>query len=160
VRVLAGIVILAFCIAGASAEAQIKVLIEKSARKLRVFSGDELKLEYKVALGDAPVGAKRCQGDERTPEGIYAISGRNPHSLYYKSLRISYPNKEDKKISKAMSCNPGGDIMIHGLPNGRAWIGQNHLMDDWTDGCIAVTNEEMENIWKLVPNGAVVEIVA
>jgi len=134
------------------------VLIEKKARKLYLYRADKVIKTYSIALGDEPVGKKECQGDNRTPEGRYTISGRNRNSSYHLSLRISYPNAEDRRNAKKLGCDPGGDIMIHGLPNGKGWIGKAHTAHDWTLGCIAVTNKEIEEIWKLVPNGTEVVI--
>jgi murein L,D-transpeptidase YafK len=102
------------------------------------------------------VGAKERQGDHRTPEGTYTISGRNSKSKFHRSLRISYPSTADRERAKKIQADPGGDIMIHGLPNGFGWLGKSHLKVDWTDGCIAVTNDEIEEIWKLVPDGTTV----
>ncbi len=134
------------------------VVIEKAARQLTLLHGDQVLARYRVALGRSPIGAKRCQGDKKTPEGDYRISGRNAGSAYYRSLRISYPNKADHQRAAALGCVPGGDIMIHGLPNGQGWIGDFHRTADWTDGCIAVTNEEIDHIWSLVANGTRVRI--
>jgi murein L,D-transpeptidase YafK len=134
------------------------VLIEKKARKLTLYREDEAIRTYRIALGDEPVGKKECQGDNRTPEGRYVINGRNSNSKYHMSLRISYPNSDDRKRAKKLGCKPGGDIMIHGLPNGSGLIGKLHIAHDWTLGCIAVTNEEIEEIWRLVPNGTEVVI--
>ncbi len=105
-----------------------------------------------------PIEPKRCQGDKRTPEGIYRIDYRNPHSAFHRSLHVSYPNTEDRAQSRKLRCSPGGDIMIHGLPNGQAEVGSRHRLTDWTLGCIAVTSEEIEEIWDAVPDGAAVEI--
>ena len=113
---------------------------------------------YKIALGGSPVGKKQCQGDQKTPEGTYSITGRNPQSAFHRSLRVSYPNAEDIANARRLRCSPGGDIMIHGLPNGRGWLGATHVNSDWTLGCIAVTNAEIEEVWKAVPNGTAVEI--
>ena len=135
------------------------VLIEKSNRQLILKSGAKVIASYKVALGGSPIGAKQCQGDNKTPEGDYTISGRNPGSAYHRSLRVSYPNANDRKNAKRLGCSPGGDIMIHGLPNGQGWLGSSHRLHDWTLGCIAVTNEEIEAIWKAVPDGTKVRIV-
>jgi murein L,D-transpeptidase YafK len=135
-----------------------KILIEKKARKLTLLRDSVAVRIYKIALGNAPEGAKRCQGDGRTPEGNYIISGRNKNSQFHLSLRISYPNETDRTAARKNRCNPGGDIFIHGLMNGLGWIGKAHTARDWTLGCIAVTNEEIEEIWRLVPNGTVVEI--
>ena len=113
---------------------------------------------YKIALGGEPLGPKTCQGDHRTPEGIYSIDARNSASKFHRALHVSYPNGEDRRRAAAAHCSPGGDIMIHGLPNGYGRIGAAHRLHDWTDGCIAVTDEEIEEIWRLVPNGTPVEI--
>lgn len=135
-----------------------RILILKDKRKMYLLSGDVEIREYDMSLGFAPKGHKEKQGDGKTPEGIYKISGRNPQSLYHKSLRISYPNDEDKRKARARGVNPGGDIMIHGLPNGYGFIGKDHLDRDWTLGCVAVTNPEIEEIWDMVSNGTIVEI--
>lgn len=135
-----------------------KVLIEKKNRRLTLFSKGEAIKSYKIALGGNPVGPKERQGDNRTPEGIYTIVSRNRHSKYHLSLRISYPNKKDKKRAKELRVSPGGDIMIHGIKNGLSWAGGFHTDIDWTEGCIAVANKEMEEIARLVPNGTRVEI--
>lgn len=135
-----------------------KILIEKKERRLTLFSkGKELKT-YKIALGGNPDGPKVRQGDNKTPEGLYVIDSRNKASSYHLSLHISYPNEKDKKRAKQLGVSPGGDIMIHGIKNGLAWVGDRHTGIDWTKGCIAVTDEEIEEISKLVPNGTTVEI--
>jgi murein L,D-transpeptidase YafK len=135
-----------------------KILIEKSERRMTLlWKGTPVRM-YSIALGGAPVGKKQCQGDQKTPEGIYSITGRNPQSSYHRSLRISYPNAEDIANARRLRCSPGGDIMIHGLPNGQDSIGAAHVANDWTLGCIAVTNPEIEEVWKAVPNGTTVEI--
>lgn len=113
---------------------------------------DRVLRRYKISLGKHPKGHKQQEGDERTPEGHYVISGRNFNSRYYLSLKISYPNLHDVAQAKARGVSPGGDIMIHGLPNGLGWFGTEHRRYDWTDGCIAVTNAEMEEIWRMVPD--------
>jgi len=108
--------------------------------------------QYRIALGRDPIGHKQCEGDGRTPEGRYTIDRRNPKSKYHLSLHISYPNADDVARAQAAAVEPGGDIMIHGLKDGELRDG------DWTQGCIAVTNEEMEEIWGLVPDGTVIVI--
>ena len=113
---------------------------------------------YRVALGFSPERHKEREGDGRTPEGHYTIDSRNEHSAYYKALHVSYPNDEDRKRAARLGVSPGGAIMIHGLPTGKGWIGAAHRMYDWTLGCIAVTDEEMDEIWKMVPVGTPVEI--
>jgi murein L,D-transpeptidase YafK len=135
-----------------------KVLIKKKERRLTLLSKGEVIKNYKIALGGNPVGPKERQGDNKTPEGTYIIDSRNRDSGYHLSLHISYPNKNDKMRAKELGVSPGGDIMIHGIKNGLTWVGASHAEVDWTKGCIAVTDEEMEEIDKLVPNGTIVEI--
>lgn len=113
---------------------------------------------YKIALGRDAVGPKSRQGDHRTPEGVYIIDSRNASSQFHRSLHISYPNPNDRERARKLGVSPGGDIFIHGLPNGYGFIGAAHRARDWTDGCIAVTDDEIEEIWKLVGNGTPVEI--
>jgi murein L,D-transpeptidase YafK len=101
----------------------------------------------------------RCGGETtRLPEGVYVLDRRNRHSQFYRSLHISYPNAEDRARARKLKIPPGGDIMIHGLPNDYGWLGSAHRAHDWTDGCIAVTNEEIEEIWRVVPEGTTIEI--
>jgi murein L,D-transpeptidase YafK len=140
------------------AEAVDKILIEKQARRLTLLAKGEVVKAYKIALGGDPVGPKERQGDNKTPEGTYTIDGRNGNSGYHLSLHISYPNAQDKKRARALGVSPGGDIMIHGIKNGFAAVGASHIASDWTEGCIAVTNEEMEEIYRFVAIGTVVEI--
>jgi tetratricopeptide (TPR) repeat protein len=135
-----------------------KVLIEKKNRRLTLISKGEAIKSYKISLGGNPVGPKERQGDNKTPEGIYTIASRNRHSAYHLALRISYPNEKDKKRAKDLGVSPGGNIMIHGIKNGLSWVGGFHTAIDWTKGCIAVTDKEMEEIARLVPNGTLVEI--
>ena len=135
-----------------------KVLIEKIERRLTLLSKDEVIKTYKIALGGNPVGPKERQGDNKTPEGTYIIDSRNRGSGFHLSLHISYPNEKDKMRAKELGVSPGGDIMIHGIKNGLSWVGAYHAEVDWTKGCIAVPDEEMEEIYKLVPNGTIVEI--
>ena len=135
-----------------------KVLVEKKERRLTLFSKGEIIKSYPIALGGNPVGPKVMQGDNKTPEGIYTIDSRNSNSEYHLSLRISYPNEKDKMRAKELGVSPGGDIMIHGIKNGLAWVGASHAKFDWTKGCIAVTDQEMQEIYRLVPNGTTIEI--
>ena len=135
-----------------------KVLIEKKARRLTLLSNDEVIKTYGIALGGNPVGPKERQGDNKTPEGTYTIESRNRDSDFHLSLRISYPNDTDKKRAKELGASPGVVIMIHGIKNGLSWVGAFHTQIDWTKGCIAVTDEEMEEIEQLVPDGTLVEI--
>jgi murein L,D-transpeptidase YafK len=136
-----------------------RILIEKSARRMTLFSGDQVLQTYRVALGSAPVGPKTQEGDERTPEGDYKIDLKNQNSHYHLSLRISYPNAKDRAQARARHDSPGGDIMIHGLPNGTKDVSRGTVIQDWTEGCVAVTNSEIEEIWKLVDLGTPVKIL-
>lgn len=122
-----------------------------------IHAGQVVK-SYKIALGGEPLGPKTRQGDHRTPEGVYVIDRRNAKSQFDRSLHISYPNTTDREHARKLGISPGGDIFIHGLPNGYGFIGSAHRARDWTDGCIAVTDQEIEEIWRLVDNGTPVEI--
>jgi murein L,D-transpeptidase YafK len=135
-----------------------QVIVVKSQRTLTLFADGKILRVYKVALGGSPVGAKEQQGDHKTPEGRYVLDLRNAKSRFYKSIHVSYPNEHDKQNASKRGVSPGGNIMIHGLPNGFGWLGAAHRAQDWTDGCIAVTNAEMDEIWKLVPDGTPIEI--
>lgn len=139
-------------------ESTDKVLIEKQARRLSLLSKGAVVKTYKIALGGNPVGPKERQGDNKTPEGTYRIDARNGNSGFHLSLHISYPNEQDKKRAKKLGVSPGGDIMIHGIKNGFSQVGASHAETDWTEGCIAVTNQEMEEIYRFVPIGTIVEI--
>ena len=136
-----------------------KVLIDKTMRKMFLLKNGKAYREYKIALGDEPKGHKRQEGDEKTPEGLYTIDYRNPKSAYHLSLHISYPNKKDKASANKRGVSPGGDIFIHGSPNGFGLLDAVFSELNWTDGCIAVTNREIEEIWKLVKNGTPIEIL-
>ena len=125
---------------------------------MQLLRNGKILRQYRVSLGGHPVGHKEHEGDERTPEGRYTIDWRNRKSSAYLSLHISYPALADQARAAAASQNPGGNIMIHGLPNGWGFLGSWHLLWDWTDGCIAVTNDEMREIWSLVPNGTTIQI--
>ena len=135
-----------------------RVIVYKQERKLELLSQGKEVRSYKIALGGEPVGPKRRQGDHRTPEGSYVLDARNPTSHFYKAFHISYPNAKDIAASKKLGVSPGGDIMLHGLANEYAWMGKAHSLHDWTDGCIAVTNGEMDEIWRLVRVGTPIEI--
>jgi murein L,D-transpeptidase YafK len=134
------------------------LVVHKAERKLVLLSrGKEIR-SYKIALGGNPVGPKTQQGDHKTPEGLYTLDSRNPNSHFYKAFHISYPNSGDAAAAKRAGVKAGGDIMLHGLPKDYAWVGKAHTLHDWTDGCIAVTNEEMDEIWGLVRVGTQIEI--
>jgi murein L,D-transpeptidase YafK len=134
------------------------VLVEKSARRLTLLRNGATLKTYRVALGRAPNGAKEYEGDQRTPEGIYSIDFHKPDSDYHLALHVSYPEQRDIDRAGAQGLSAGSDIMIHGLPNGRGWIGRFHRRNDWTAGCIAVTDFEIEEIYRAVPDGAPIEL--
>jgi murein L,D-transpeptidase YafK len=135
-----------------------KVVVIKSKRLLMLMRDGEILKAYRVSLGKQPNGHKTIAGDKRTPEGSYIVDSRNSDSKFHKSLHISYPNKSDIINARKHGISPGGDIMIHGLPDSLGNIGKIHRTWDWTDGCIAVTNPEIEEIWQLVPDGTSIEI--
>jgi murein L,D-transpeptidase YafK len=135
-----------------------RIEIHKAKREMLLLCEDQVVRRYRVGLGKSPLGPKQRQGDSKTPEGVYTISGRNPSSAYHLALRISYPNAGDVERARIAGEDPGGDIMIHGRPNKESESERHARMNDWTAGCIAVTNEEIEEIWRLVPNGTPVEI--
>ncbi len=141
----------------ASAKAD-KVVVLKKERKLLLLSHGAVLKTYRVALGGDAIGPKTQQGDHKTPEGSYVLDRRNSRSRFYKSIHISYPNPADIRQAKKRGVAPGGDIFLHGLPKNYAWLGAAHHAYDWTDGCIAVTNEEMDEIWRAVPDGTPIEI--
>ena len=139
-------------------ESVARIIVIKSDRTLKLIDKNNNALRtYVISLGD-PGGKKTRQGDARTPEGVYFIAGRNANSRFHKSLKISYPDAADIKNAATNGTATGGDIMIHGLKNGTGWIGATHRFWNWTDGCIAVTDREIDEIWKLVPNGTPIEI--
>ncbi len=132
-----------------------RIYVDKSDRLMILYRKDKEIARYtNIKLGDAPVGHKHYEGDEKTPEGTYRISGRNPASHYHLSLRISYPNSADLAYAKKQGKPAGGDIFIHGQPNG--WTGT--IAKDWTDGCIALSNAEIEQLWAQVPDGTPITI--
>lgn len=135
-----------------------KVEVCKSKRELYLIKEGKAIRTYRIALGENPVGHKEKEGDERTPEGKYILDWRNSKSAYHKSIHVSYPNAADKVNAKKLGVSAGGDIMIHGMKKSIAWIGSLHSKSDWTNGCIAVTNEEMDEIWAMVKNGTEIEI--
>lgn len=135
-----------------------KVVVIKSKRIMMLLRDGEIMKVYRVALGRKPEGHKMKAGDNRTPEGVYLLESRNRESNYHLSLRISYPNEQDLRNAQQNNVPPGGDIMIHGLSPKLTALGKFHRYHDWTNGCIAVTNAEIEEIWKLVPDGTPIEI--
>ncbi|KPQ30668.1 MAG: L,D-transpeptidase catalytic domain [Marinobacter excellens HL-55] len=136
-----------------------QVLVRKGERRLYLLSGDKKVRSYRISLGDNPVGHKLYEGDKRTPEGDYVLDWRNANSDFYKSIHISYPSPQDRELAEAWGLDPGGSIMIHGLPNDAGDLAFAFAGLDWTEGCIAVTNEEMEEIWTLVDDGTPIRIL-
>jgi murein L,D-transpeptidase YafK len=134
------------------------VVVDKPRRMMRLYQSGKMLREYRISLGGHPIGHKQREGDGRTPEGRYMLDWRNPKSSAYLSLHISYPAAADAARAAAAGQTPGGNIMIHGLANGWGFVGPAHLLFDWTDGCIAVTNGAMREIWSLVPDGTPIQI--
>jgi murein L,D-transpeptidase YafK len=134
------------------------ILILKKAHLLELISGGKVIRTYHVALGQGGLAPKEREGDGRTPEGHYLIDAKYANSNYHRALHVSYPNADDRKRAAKLGVSPGGAIMIHGLPNGKGYIGAAHRLYDWTLGCIAVTDQEIEEIWDLVPVGTPVDI--
>lgn len=156
---------LALCLAVGTASAHVlqplpevdRILVDKSERWMQLWSrGQLVRTITGIQLGDAPIGHKQFEGDERTPEGRYQIDWGNPGSSYHLSLHISYPNATDEAFAAAQGKSAGGMIMIHGQPN---WLPAGRIRGDWTDGCIAVSNEEIDLLWRAVPDGTVIDIL-
>jgi murein L,D-transpeptidase YafK len=135
------------------------VLVNKSEKMLYLLSDGERIKQYSISLGANPLGHKQQEGDERTPEGKYVLDYKKNDSSFYKAIHISYPNDEDKATAKQNGVNPGGLIMIHGQRNGLGWLSWLSQHFNWTNGCIAVTNDEMDEIMSLVKVGTPIEIL-
>jgi len=135
-----------------------RIVVEKGERVMHVYEGDRLLKSYPISLGFAPEGQKEKEGDGKTPEGFYTINDKNPNSGYFLNLGVSYPLPEQRQKAQAEGINPGGDIKIHGMTNGLGAIGKLQRFTDWTAGCIAVTNTEMQELFDYVPIGTVIEI--
>lgn len=131
-----------------------KILVYKSKRQLLAYSNGQLIKTYKISLGGNPIGKKEYKDDSKTPEGLYYIDGKNRYSDFHKNLGISYPNKSDKANAK----RPGGDVKVHGLPNKFGIIGKFQRWYDWTDGCIGITDQEIDELYKAVKTGTPIEI--
>ena len=135
------------------------VLVRKSAARLYLIERGEVQKSYPVALGRNPIGHKQREGDKRTPEGLYVLDYKKPDSAFHKAIHISYPNRQDRLRAAAKGVDPGGQIMIHGQKNGFGWLADITQRRNWTDGCIAVTNQQMDEIWDAVAAGTPIEIV-
>ena len=136
-----------------------KVVVRKAERKLELIRDGEAFRTFDIALGVAPVGHKEAEGDNRTPEGTYWLDLRNPRSDYFLSIRISYPNDTDRHTARQKGVDPGGQIMIHGQPNTPTYSAAYYRQSDWTNGCIAVSNSDMIDIWLMTPNRVPIEIL-
>lgn len=134
------------------------MLVLKGARRMLLLRGDRVLRDYEVALGKSPRGPKRRYGDGRTPEGRYVLDWRLEDSKYHRAIHVSYPNENDQAFARTAGIAPGDGVMIHGMPKGTQWIGQDHAGFDWTNGCIGVTDDEMNEIWELVDDGTPIEI--
>ncbi len=136
-----------------------RLVVRKAERTLTLYwHGAKLK-SYRIALGGRAVGAKAQRGDQRTPEGLYSAAKRRKETAFHAALELSYPNDADLARAKAAGVPPGGGIEIHGLRDGFDWLGSAHVLFDWTDGCIAVTNTEIDELVRAVPDGTPVEIL-
>src|SRR5436305_5909348 len=154
-----GVILTSVLVGGSkSALSADRVLVLKKDRTLQLLNCGKVIKSYKVALGAEPVGPKTQKGDHKTPEGIYIVDSRNAHSHFYKALHISYPNSHDRAAARQEGLSPDGDIFVHGLPNGYGFVGASHRLRDWTDGCLAVTNQEIDQIWRAVASGTPIEI--
>ncbi len=143
----------AFCIEKADF-----VLVVKSESKLYLLKNGEILSEFHAVFGTSPRGHKSRQGDEKTPEGFYVLDYKKEDSAFYKAIRISYPNEKDKRRARHLGVNPGGNIMIHGQRNGFDWLSWLTQKSNWTDGCIALLNRDMDIVWQRVDEGTPIEI--
>jgi murein L,D-transpeptidase YafK len=134
------------------------LVVNKGERQLLAYSHGQLLRSYRVSLGRKPVGAKVREGDKRTPEGNYVIDSHNPHSSFHRALHVSYPSAADVARGKTGGYSAGGEIMVHGIHNGFGWLGKAQRLVDWTVGCIAVTDPEIEELYRIVPDGTRIEI--
>lgn len=134
------------------------IVVLKSERKLLLMAGDAVVRSFDIALGLVPEGPKHREGDFRTPEGKYFLESKNPNSDYFLSLKISYPNERDRSLARQLGVDPGGQIMIHGLPNEPRYEEAMYSGWDWTDGCIAVSNSDMVDLWRLTRVAMPIEI--
>lgn len=152
------VVAMMFTASAMADESANRIIVEKSEHLMYVMAGDSILAKFSIALGANPKGHKHQEGDERTPEGLYVLDYKNSDSSFYKSIHISYPNAEDVKAAEVAGVDPGGQIMIHGQRNGFGWLARITQRSDWTDGCIAITDAEMDRLWKLVRVGTTIEI--
>jgi len=135
------------------------VRVDKSDRVMQLVEGENVVASYAISLGGSPEGHKSQEGDQKTPEGRYILDYKNENSSFYRSMHISYPNAEDIQQAERRGVSPGGMIMVHGQRNGVGWLSGLMQRFDWTDGCIAITNDEMDEFMDLVEPGTPIEIV-
>lgn len=135
-----------------------EVVVVKSTRKMYLLKQGQIFQEYRISLGERPIGHKGAEGDKKTPEGRYIIDYRNPESNFHLSLHINYPSHTDRQSAANNGVNPGGQIFIHGIPNSRSYNPNEFKGRDWTDGCIAMSNQEIAEFWVLVKDGTPIEI--
>src|ERR1700759_2710439 len=135
------------------AETPDRIVVLKGERRMILYRGSEVLGEYKVASSRVPVGAKTREGDHKMPEGVYTIDSKNPASGFHLALHVSYPNAEDRARANAAGVRPGGDIEVHGITNGLGWLGRFQRWADWTNGCVALTDPEIEQVYRAVPVG-------
>ena len=136
-----------------------KILVEKANRKLHLLSNGVPFRTFEIALGLVPDGDKEQEGDQKTPEGYYMLDGRNPDSDFFLSIHISYPSSVDRSEANKKGVQPGGQIMIHGQPNAPTYSAAYYAREDWTNGCIAVSNSDMIDIWLMTPSSVPIEIL-
>ena len=135
-----------------------RILVLKSQRQLQAFSNGQLIKTYKISLGRNPIGDKEFEGDKRTPEGLYEINDKNPNSGYHKNLGVSYPNQKDIEQANKIDKPTGGDVKIHGIRNGIGFIGKFERWFDWTAGCMALTNSDIDELYDHTNIGTPIEI--
>jgi murein L,D-transpeptidase YafK len=145
-------------LAAPSFQAADKVLVVKSERRLFLLRGKDVLRSYRVSLGLNPVGHKQRNGDFRTPEGLYRLTRRNSRSEFFLSIKVSYPNAADAAFARRNGWDAGGQIMIHGFPNNPRHAPEHYASNDWTNGCIALSNADMLEVWSLVDHNTIIEI--
>jgi murein L,D-transpeptidase YafK len=159
----AGVLLALLCLAAAPTlyadEKADMVRVVKSEKRLYLLKENEVFASYPVKFGANPKGHKQEQGDERTPEGLYFLTYKNSNSAFYRSIHISYPNAADQEKARSLGVDPGGDVMIHGQANGWEWAGFLTQLVNWTDGCIALTNGNMDQVWNAIDSGTPIEIL-
>jgi murein L,D-transpeptidase YafK len=160
---LAGVVLAMTCLLAPpqlhAAEKADMVRVVKSKNRLYLLKDEQVFASYRVKFGGDAKGHKQQQGDQKTPEGLYFLTYKNSNSSFYRSIHVSYPNAEDKENARKLGVDPGGDIMIHGQANGWEWATFFAQMVNWTDGCIALTNKDMDSVWAAIDPGTPIEIL-